>query len=189
MSGERRGVRASVLRGTLGAAEPLYAAAVRGRNWLFDRGVGVRRLPRPVVSVGNITAGGTGKTPVVLWLADRLRRKGRRPAVLLRGYEAEGRPQRRADAARGAARTRRARCRPRIAVGVNPNRLAGGDGVLRGRPDVDVFVLDDGFQHRKLARDFDLVLIDAAQPFGYGHVHPRGLLREPLAGLRRADAS
>ena len=73
-------------------------------------------------------------------------------------------------------------------VQADPDRFAGGTEVIRNHPDVDIFVLDDGFQHRQLAREFDLVLINATEPFGFGHVHPRGLLREPLRGLRRADA-
>jgi tetraacyldisaccharide 4'-kinase len=75
-----------------------------------------------------------------------------------------------------------------VVVQADPSRVAGGLAVLRGHPDVSVMVMDDGFQHRRLARDFDLVLIDACQPFGFGRVIPRGLLREPLGGLRRADA-
>jgi tetraacyldisaccharide 4'-kinase len=77
---------------------------------------------------------------------------------------------------------------PPVIVRADPNRHAGGHAVLRDHPDVAAFVMDDGFQHRRLARDFDLVLIDACEPFGYGRVIPRGLLREPLSGLRRADA-
>jgi tetraacyldisaccharide 4'-kinase len=73
-------------------------------------------------------------------------------------------------------------------VQTGADRIAGGEAVLGREPGVSVFVLDDGFQHRRLARDFDLVLIDASQPFGFGRVIPRGLLREPLAGLARADA-
>jgi tetraacyldisaccharide 4'-kinase len=75
-----------------------------------------------------------------------------------------------------------------VVVRADPSRHAGGLAVLREHPDVSVMVMDDGFQHRRLARDFDLVLVDACQPFGYGRVIPRGLLREPLVGLRRADA-
>ena len=95
MSGEARGVGPSLLRGLLTAAEPVYAAAVTFRNRRFDRGRGVRALPRPVVSVGNLTAGGTGKTPVVRWLCESLRAAGRRPAVLLRGYRRQSRRTRR----------------------------------------------------------------------------------------------
>lgn len=183
MSGQRRGPLASLLRGVTALAEPIYSGVVSHRNRRFDRGVKVRSLPRPVISVGNITAGGTGKTPVVRWLCESLRHAGRRPAVLLRGYKS----------AAGVSDEQRMleqslRGDPPIVVRANPNRFEGGAAVLADRPDVDCFVLDDGFQHRKLARDVDLVLIDATRPFGFGHVHPRGLLREPLKGLARAAA-
>src|SRR5690606_20598353 len=77
---------------------------------------------------------------------------------------------------------------PDVPVQANPDRVAGARAVLERRPDVSLFLLDDGFQHRRVRRDFDLVLIDATSPFGHGRVLPRGLLREPVAGLRRASA-
>src|SRR5258706_6405642 len=89
MSGAERGVRAELMRLGMSAVSPIYSMVVQGRNAKFDRGLGVRRLPRPVVSVGNITTGGTGKTPVVRWLCERLRAAGERPAVLMRGYRAK----------------------------------------------------------------------------------------------------
>src|SRR5947208_1805434 len=88
MSGQARGPAAAVLRALLALTEPAYRGAMRLRNALYDRGVlARRRLPRPVISVGNITAGGTGKTPVVAWLAARLRDEGRHPGILIRGYK------------------------------------------------------------------------------------------------------
>jgi tetraacyldisaccharide 4'-kinase len=186
MGGEERGVGAALLRAGLSVVSPVYAAAMRGRNVKYDLGLGVKRLPRPVVSVGNITTGGTGKTPVVRWLCERLREAGERPAVLMRGYKA--RPGERGDEqAMLEGLLNRAGEAP-VVVRAEPSRHAGGLAVLRAHPDVSVMVMDDGFQHRRLARDFDLVLIDACQPFGFGRVIPRGLLREPLGGLRRADA-
>jgi tetraacyldisaccharide 4'-kinase len=77
---------------------------------------------------------------------------------------------------------------PGLKVWADPDRFGAGMRALKGDGGIDVFVLDDGFQHRRVARDFDLVLISATEPFGFGHVHPRGLLREPIAGVRRADA-
>lgn len=183
LNGEQRGLGASLLRGVLAAAEPFYATAMAARNRAYDRHIlAALRLPRPVISVGNITAGGTGKTPVVQWLAHRLHEAGHRPAILMRGYKR----------AAGGVSDEEALLRDALAgqavVHAQPDRVAGGRAVLQQHPQTDVFVLDDGFQHRRLWRDFDLVLIDCTCPFGFGHVHPRGLLREPLAGLARAHA-
>jgi tetraacyldisaccharide 4'-kinase len=188
MSGEARGARAAALRTALALGELPYALVARARNAAFDVGLrGAARLPRPVISVGNITAGGTGKTPVVRWLAGQLRAGGRTVAVLSRGYKAApgtlGDEQRMlADLLASEPGT------PPVIIRAHPSRAAAGQAVLREHPGVQAFVLDDGFQHRQLARDFDLVLVNAAEPFGYGRVIPRGLLREPLAGLRRAGA-
>lgn len=188
MSGEAAGLRAAAMRLALAVAEVPYSLAARARNGMFERGLrGAARLPRPVISVGNITAGGTGKTPVVRWLAERLRDAGQAVAVLSRGYKAEpgmlGDEQRMLSDLLGAPPGK-----PPVLIRANPNRAGAAQALLREQPAVDVFLLDDGFQHRQLARDFDLVLVNAVEPFGYGRVLPRGLLREPLAGLRRADA-
>jgi tetraacyldisaccharide 4'-kinase len=186
MSGAERGAQAAMLRAGLSVVSPIYATVMRARNAKFDFGIGIKRLPRPVVSVGNITTGGTGKTPVVRWLCEQLREAGERPAVLMRGYKAR-QGERGDEQAMLEGLLNREGVAP-VVVQADPNRHAGGLAVLRAHPDVSVMVMDDGFQHRRLARDFDLVLIDACQPFGFGRVIPRGLLREPLGGLRRADA-
>jgi tetraacyldisaccharide 4'-kinase len=187
MSGADMSLRGIALRAGLSAAEPLYAALMAGRNLLYDSGLFPdHRLPRRVISVGNITAGGTGKTPVVRWLADALRRRGRLPAVLLRGYKIGSGVT--SDEQVMLDHHLNAPGRPPIPIETNPSRLLAGQRVLERHPEVSDFVLDDGFQHRQLHRDFDLVLVSATDPFGYGRVHPRGLLREPLRGLERADA-
>ena len=180
MSGEARGAGPAMLRFLLASAEPGYAGIMRVRNACYDAGwFGAHRLDRPVVSVGNITAGGTGKTPVVAWLVKRLMEVGRHPAVLMRGYKSiDGVSDEQALLAEAAA----------TVVHAEGDRVAGGRKVIAEHPEVDVLVMDDGFQHRRLARDFDLVLLDATNPFGWNHVHPRGLLREPMRGLGRADA-
>lgn len=175
------------MRAGLAAVSPIYGLVVRGKNARFDRGIGVRRLPRPVVSVGNITTGGTGKTPVVRWLCERLRKAGERPAVLMRGYGARN-GERGDEQAMLEGLLNQGGSSPAVIVRAEADRYAGGVAVLAARADVSVFVMDDGFQHRRLGRDFDLVLLDASEPFGFGRVLPRGLLREPLGGLRRADA-
>jgi tetraacyldisaccharide 4'-kinase len=178
LSGKSRGIAASALRLVLLVLEPFYALVVWIRNKLFDWQVRKPgKLARPVVSVGNITTGGTGKTPMVMHLASLLRQAGFRPAILTRGY-------------RAAAETPadEARLLESVApVFAGSNRLACGTGALQADPSIDCFLLDDGFQHRQLHRDLDIVLIDGTNPFGFDHVLPRGLLREPLGGLSRAD--
>ncbi len=151
-----------------------------------------RELPVPVISVGNITMGGTGKTPCVLRMAELLRGAGRRPGILTRGY-GRGSPESRLLLAPGAAaRAEHTGDEPQIfvraavaPVGVGADRFATGTGLIRQFA-VDVLLLDDGFQHRRLARAVDIVLVDALQPFGGGRLFPLGRLREPLEGLARA---
>jgi tetraacyldisaccharide 4'-kinase len=187
MSGAKTGPTGFALRAGLAACEPFYSTAVRLRNRLFD--VGLRRthrLPVPVVSIGNITTGGTGKTPMVQWLADQLRRAGRQPAILSRGYRAKAGSL--GDELTMLERSLNDGSEPPIPIRANPDRVAAGTLLLRKNSGIDVILLDDGFQHRRLARDLDIVLISAANPFGFDHVLPRGLLREPMAGLLRAGA-
>lgn len=187
MSGTRRGLAAAALRAGTGAVEPFYAAAMLMRNKMYDRGLlRVRQLPRPVISVGNLTTGGSGKTPIVQWLANGLRNEGRDVAVLSRGYK--GSHSQAADELRMLEQSLNGRGAIPVLFRANPDRFAGGCEILRVRPETDVFVLDDGFQHRRLARDFDLVLVSAVAPFGFEHILPRGMLREPLSALHRAHA-
>ena len=164
--------------------ESLWRLGVAVKNARFARrvlgGEGPRRLPRPVVSVGNIVVGGTGKTPLVEALARTWLRRGGRPGILSRGYRG------------GPHGNDELRVLERRLPGVphfqDPNRYRAGEALLAAHGDVDLFILDDGFQHRALHRDLDLVLIDATQPLGNGHCLPRGLLREPWQALERADA-
>lgn len=153
-----------------------WQAARTARN--LHRGRWPLRLSRPVVSVGNLTAGGTGKTPVVEALCRAWRVRGGRPAILSRGYRGG---QGGNDEFRLLARRL-----PDVPHVQDPDRHRGGLRLLAAHPEVDLLVLDDGFQHRRLHRDVDLVVLDATRPFGYGHCLPRGLLREPWQGLRRA---
>jgi tetraacyldisaccharide 4'-kinase len=172
----------------MAAAAVPYAFATGVRNRLFDAGVRRPvRLPRPVISVGNITTGGTGKTPVVRWLAERLRTAGKSVAVLSRGYKA--RRGELGDEQRMLVELLNRPGEPPVIVRADPSRGRAGRDVLERHAEISAFLLDDGFQHRQLARDFDLVLVNAPEPFGFGRVLPRGMLREPLpAGLRRAGA-
>ena len=178
MSGRRGGLAAAAARlGLLSASLP-YAGLRRLRRWAHRR----RLLPAaaaeaPVISVGNITTGGTGKTPMVAWIVARLKEAGRRPAILTRGYKAV------------AGRSDEVELLGELTgapVVVNADRVAGAKVAVAGG--ADVLVMDDGFQHRRLRRDLDIVLIDATRPFGYGHCLPRGLLREPVSALGDADA-
>jgi len=187
MSGEACGVGPALVRSVLAIAEPFYSAAARLRNHSFDSGrKTVKSLPRPVISIGNVTTGGTGKTPAVRWLAERLRDEGRHVAILSRGYKS-------VDAGLGDELTMLDRAlnapgKPAVLVRANPDRFIAGTRLLEQAPETNVFILDDGFQHRRLARNLDIVLINALEPFGFDHVLPRGMLREPLTSLRRADA-
>ncbi|MCS7032819.1 MAG: tetraacyldisaccharide 4'-kinase [Phycisphaerae bacterium] len=182
--GDARGFGPTLLRATLALLEPGYGWGVALRNFVFDHGLRkIHHLPRPVISVGNLTTGGTGKTPVVQWLSARLRQEVHAPVgILIRGYRSsDGMSDEATLLATDAARTA-----PVVCAGAD--RVASGLRMLREHPSIAVVVMDDGFQHRRLHRDFDLVLINCSNPFGYGRLIPRGLLREPLRALRRADA-
>ena len=178
----QRGLCLGACRDMLGLAAIAFGTAVRLRNRAYDCGlVRLRRAEVPVISVGNITAGGTGKTPFAAWLAGLLVERGRRPAILSRGYGADPRT--------GLDDENRmlAALAPGIPVVADPDRARGASCAI-AEHGADVLVLDDGFQHRRLARDLDIVLVDSLRPFGGGHLLPRGLLREPLNGLTRAGA-
>jgi tetraacyldisaccharide 4'-kinase len=160
-----------------------YGAVAYLRAAAYRRGIlRQRRLDGMVISVGNLTTGGTGKTPMVLWIAQKLLAEGKSTGILTRGYRGEG---------DGDASTSdemqllRARLGKGVAFGVGADRFARGSELHRRG--VESFILDDGFQHLQLARDVDIVLIDATNPFGGGHLLPAGRLREPLSALSRAD--
>ena len=183
----------------LAALRPLslvWAGAARARNFFFDHGlIRIHRVPAPVVSFGNITVGGTGKTPLAIHLSRRLIEEGLRPVVLSRGYGSNGRGTRIvSDGAAillgpveaGDEPVLIARSVPGLPVVVDPDRVRGArEAILRFAP--SVLLLDDGFQHRRLARDLDIVLLDAHDPFGRYALLPAGLLREPFSGLSRSD--
>jgi tetraacyldisaccharide 4'-kinase len=180
-SGRKRGISPSLARFGLRLAETPYALAMRLRNWRFDNRPKLSvEVSRPVISVGNLTLGGTGKTPVVKWLARRLRSEYLRVAILSRGYgaEASGVNDEALELELALPDVPHLQDRDRVAIA----------NIAIDELDMQVLLLDDGFQHRRLRRDFDLVLLDATEPFGFGHVFPRGALREPLSGLRRANA-
>lgn len=145
-------------------------------------------LPVPVISVGNITLGGTGKTPFIEYIARYLDGKGEKSAILSRGYAAAIR-QKGGDTAQSTCNDEYLVFReniPHIPNLLNKDRVAAGLKAIRDFQ-ADCLLLDDGFQHLRLARDLDIVIVDALNPFGYDYLTPRGMLREPLEALKRAD--
>jgi tetraacyldisaccharide 4'-kinase len=176
----------------------LYGAVTRARLRLYRSGaLKTEKAGAPVVSVGNLTAGGTGKTPLVEWVASALAREGMRVCVLTRGYGRADESKRvlASDGARVLAGVAECGDEPRLLA----EKLLGAASVVCDRDRVaaarwaraelgaEVFVLDDGFQHFRIARDLDLVTLDATDPWGGGHLLPRGRLREPASALARAD--
>lgn len=179
VSGQRTGLLAMLIRGLLAAAEPIYGAVVARKNRRFDSGAKLAtQIPTPVISVGNLTVGGTGKTPLVIWLAKWFRERGAQVALLSRGYGGRRAPN---DEALEIAAWL-----PDVPHLQSADRVASARSALLEFPG-SVLILDDAFQHRRIARNLDIVLLDALEPFGYGHLLPRGLLREPLESLTRAQ--
>ncbi|MCY2930439.1 MAG: tetraacyldisaccharide 4'-kinase [Planctomycetota bacterium] len=169
-------------RGVLGALADVlaapYAGAVRLQRWAYRRGV----LPShaagvPVVCVGNLTTGGTGKTPMVAWVVRHLQQRGRKPAILTRGYKAR----------RGVSdEAELLKALTGADVVVQADRVAGAAGAVAAG--ADVCVMDDGFQHLRLRRDFNILLLDATRPVETLHCPPCGLMREGLWAVRDAQA-
>ncbi|MBE0535772.1 MAG: tetraacyldisaccharide 4'-kinase [Phycisphaerae bacterium] len=170
-----------LLRSALRLVSLPYGSAVAVRNLGYNTGLlKSHAADVPVISVGNITTGGTGKTPLVVWLCRRLHEKGLRCAVLTRGYKSTN----------GGVDDEPAilkKACPEAKVIVNPDRVAGAARAV-SEFGADVLVMDDGFQHRRLRRDLDILAVDATRPFGYGRLLPAGLLREPVGAIERADA-
>jgi tetraacyldisaccharide 4'-kinase len=181
ISGQAGGWVGAPARAALTLMSWPYSVVARLRNRLYSVGLlRAHKVNASVLCVGNLTTGGTGKTPLVVWLCRLLRQRQRRCAILTRGYKAQvGELSDEPALLTGAC--------PNAPVIVNPDRVAGAAAAIR-EYGAEVLVMDDGFQHRRLARDLDIVAVDATLPFGYGRVLPAGLLREPVAGLRRAHA-
>jgi tetraacyldisaccharide 4'-kinase len=177
----------------------IYSVVTRVRISSYKRGwLSVSKLSAPVISVGNLTTGGTGKTPLVDWVCKAVvHETGKRVCVLTRGY-GRANPQSQvvvSDGTRLLAAEREAGDEPYLlaqnllgiaAVVSNPDRVAAGKWAIKNLGS-EVFVLDDGFQHLRLVRDLDIVTIDATNPWGGGRLLPYGRLREPRASLSRAD--
>jgi tetraacyldisaccharide 4'-kinase len=170
----------------------LYCGGVRLRRLAYRQGwLQSRRLPAPVLVVGNLTVGGTGKTPLVLWLSGFLRREGYRPGIVTRGYGGRGKRWPRLVDAHSdpfdvgdepVLLARHSGC-PVVA---GPDRVAAGE-MLLADSGCDIIVSDDGLQHYRLRRDLEILVVDAARGFGNGHCLPAGPLREPKARHREVD--
>ena len=177
MTGDALGPLPRGLRPFAVPASWAYGAGVRVARALAARR-GARDAGIPVVSVGNVSAGGTGKTPFVRWAVGALRASGRVPLVALRGYAARGGVSDEAEEYRATM--------PGVPLAIGGDRASAIAAVRALHPEVDSAVLDDGFQHHALARALDIVLVDATRPAIDGALLPAGWLREPAAGLRRA---
>jgi tetraacyldisaccharide 4'-kinase len=187
ISGANSNIGAMILRLFLAVAARAYATVIWLRNFLYSIGwLKIYSADVPVISVGNITAGGTGKTPLVIWLYNQIIQNSKfktqnyKCAILTRGYKAQkGKLSDEPVILAGSC--------PEVKIIVNADRVAGAtQGV--NKFGTKVLIMDDGFQHRRLARNLDIVTIDAMCPFGYGKMLPAGLLRESVAALKRVNA-
>lgn len=170
-----------LLRMLLSIIAVAYRFVIALRNWSYNIGLAKSHSADAVViSIGNITTGGTGKTPLVIWLCELIRKKEIPCAILTRGYKVEQGKFTDEPALLAKA------C-PDARVIVDADRIAGAKKAINEHS-AKVLVMDDGFQHRRLKRNLDIVAIDATCPFGYGRLLPAGLLREPVSNLKRAHA-
>jgi tetraacyldisaccharide 4'-kinase len=180
LDGTRRDPLAMLIRMGLSVASVPYRMVIAIRNYRYDSGrLDIHRARVPVICVGNLTTGGTGKTPVVCYLAKSLRSRNVRVSIVSRGY---GRGQ---AASNDEALELHERL-PDVPQVQDPDRVEAARIAVE-ELDTQVILMDDGFQHRRLHRDLNIVVIDATCPFGYNRLLPRGLLREPVASIRRAD--
>ena len=177
-----------------------YQLIIRCRNYMFRRGIlKTTQLSIPVISVGNITTGGTGKTPIVQYLAEQMIQRGQKTAILTRGYKRKDAQSNQTTLvphdlqlstqwkAYGDEPSLLASALEKAMVLVDADRVRSGT-LAQNQYQADCIIMDDGFSHQYLGRTLNLVILDAQNPFGYGYCLPRGLLREPLSALNRADA-
>jgi len=193
ISGQHTGPGAGLLRFLLRMISVGYSFVIRLRNVLYSEGwLKVHHVEATVICIGNITTGGTGKTPLVVWIYNQIishvktQISDSQCAILTRGYKA-GKDSRPAPQDYSDEIAIFAESCPEARVIVNPDRVAGANEAIH-KFSAEVLIMDDGFQHRRLGRDLDIVTIDATLPFGYGKMLPAGLLREPVTALKRADA-
>ena len=178
ISRRKDGSATVLVRAVLTCLSLPYRIAIWIRNWRYDTGAGVKHVDATVISVGNLTTGGTGKTPHIAMLARKLSNRSNNIAIVSRGYGSQdGKPN---DEAIELS------WQVDVPHFQNADRVAAAELAIKDTS-ANCILLDDGFQHRRLARQLDIVLIDATCPFGYGALLPRGLLREPISSLKRAD--
>lgn len=178
MTDQKKGFSATLVKGVLALLAKLFQFLLLMRGLLWRWGLfRAERVPVKVISVGNITVGGTGKTPFVKWLVKFILLKGKKVAILSRGYHSLGN-----GFSDEILELRKSLPEVLVWVGKDRAKLAAACA-----KNVDTVILDDGFQYWRLARDLDIVLVDATNPFGNGEVLPRGILRERPGSLRRAD--
>ena len=180
ISGQQQGLLATMARGLLWLMSKPYGVLMWVRNLAFDHGwKTIHRVDVPVVAIGNQTTGGTGKTPIVAEIVRILAEQGHRAGIISRGYGADN-----------TGTNDEKRVLDRLCPGVphvqNPDRILAAKQLIKEHQ-VSVIVLDDAFQHRRIHRDLNILLIDATNPFGHNHLLPRGLLREPVSSVNRAD--
>jgi len=190
------GQGSAAFRGVLSAAAGAYRGALAAREACYMAGLfSTRRLPVPVISIGNLTLGGSGKTPLAALVATALRELGASPAVISRGYGRRTRGVRVVADRDGVSLNARdagdeprllAEQLPGIPVVVGESRYEAGRVAVE-RCGADALVLDDGFQHRTLVKDLEIVAVEGTEPWGNGRLFPRGVLREPMSALRRAN--
>ena len=185
ISRRRQGLMPTMVRGLLWMVTPFYSLGIYVRNKKYtQKSKSVTQVSVPVISIGNLTTGGTGKTPMVIWVCRKLRNANHRVAVVSRGY---GSKTNDAGVAMPNDEALEMQHRlPDVPQLQDPDRIKSALIAIE-ELETECIVLDDGFQHRRLHRDLDVVLIDATNPLGYGYVLPRGLLREPVKNLKRAD--
>ncbi|MBL8014503.1 MAG: tetraacyldisaccharide 4'-kinase [Candidatus Omnitrophica bacterium] len=154
----------------------VFLRAAYARSIIFSKRVSV-----PVISIGNLTMGGSGKTPTAIFITKMLLAKKRKPAIILRGYKSGSGFSNDSDEQMMMAQTL-----PDVTVMANPDRYQAATEIIK-HGQADVIILDDGFQHWRLQRNLDIVLVDCVNPFGNGQVIPAGILREPVSALHKAD--
>ena len=189
---EHQWPKRNLLTVALAPLSMLFCAAVALRRFLYRSGLAkTTRLRVPVIVIGNISVGGTGKTPVVLWVADLLARGGFRPGIISRGYGGDG--SLRAVTPHSAAsevgdEPVLLAHRTQAPTFCGPSRVRAAQALLAAHPDCDVLISDDGLQHYALARDVEIAVMDGARGFGNGLPLPAGPLREPIGRLKEVDA-